>query len=46
MSELGELGLLGATLPAQYGGSEVNYVSYGLICSEVRAGRQCYRSAE
>ena len=31
MNELGQLGLLGATLPAQYGGSDVNYVSYGLV---------------
>ncbi|OUS23169.1 hypothetical protein A9Q98_16035 [Thalassotalea sp. 42_200_T64] len=35
MRELGELVLLGATLPSQYGGSEVNYVSYGLIAREV-----------
>tara|TARA_R110000744_G_scaffold25221_1_gene62741 strand:- start:2593 stop:2826 length:234 start_codon:yes stop_codon:yes gene_type:complete len=31
MRELGQLGLLGATLPAKYGGSEVNYVRYGLF---------------
>jgi glutaryl-CoA dehydrogenase len=29
--EMGALGLLGATLPAEYGGAELNYVSYGLI---------------
>lgn len=45
MSELGELGLLGATLPAQYGGSEVNYVSYGLIAREVERVDSGYRSA-
>jgi len=44
MTELGELGLLGATLPAQYGGSEVNYVSYGLIAREVDRVDCSYRS--
>ena len=29
--EMGELGLLGATLPVEYGGSGLNYVCYGLI---------------
>ncbi len=45
MTELGELGLLGATLPAEYGGSEVNYVSYGLIAREVERVDSGYRSA-
>ncbi len=45
MNELGALGLLGATLPAQYGGSEVNYVSYGLIAREVERVDSGYRSA-
>lgn len=45
MRELGQLGLLGATLPAQYGGSEVNYVSYGLIAREVERVDSGYRSA-
>lgn len=45
MNELGELGLLGSTLPAQYGGSEVNYVSYGLIAREVERVDSGYRSA-
>lgn len=45
MRELGELGLLGATLPAEYGGSEVNYVSYGLIAREVERVDSGYRSA-
>ena len=35
MNELGQLGLLGANLPSQYGGSDVNYVSYGLVAREV-----------
>ena len=45
MTELGELGLLGATLPTQYGGSEVNYVSYGLVAREVERVDSGYRSA-
>jgi glutaryl-CoA dehydrogenase len=35
MSEMGELGLLGATVSPEYGGSGVNHVSYGLIAREV-----------
>src|SRR3546814_4152983 len=34
-SEMGELGLLGATIPEEYGGAGLNYVSYGLIAREV-----------
>jgi glutaryl-CoA dehydrogenase len=45
MNEMGELGLLGSTLPSQYGGSEVNYVSYGLIAREVERVDSGYRSA-
>ncbi|MDZ7670853.1 MAG: acyl-CoA dehydrogenase [Gammaproteobacteria bacterium] len=45
MNELGELGLLGATLPAKYGCSEVNYVSYGLMAREVERVDSGYRSA-
>ena len=45
MTELGELGLLGSTLPSQYGGSEVNYVSYGLVAREVERVDSGYRSA-
>ncbi|MBX3707455.1 MAG: acyl-CoA dehydrogenase [Pseudomonadales bacterium] len=45
MNEMGELGLLGATLPARYGCSEVNYVSYGLMAREVERVDSGYRSA-
>jgi len=45
MNEMGELGLLGATLPEQYGGSSVNYVSYGLTAREVERVDSGYRSA-
>ncbi len=42
--EMGELGLLGATLPEQYGGAGLNYVSYGLIAREVERVDSGYRS--
>jgi len=45
MKELGELGLLGCTLPEKYGCSSVNYVSYGLIAREVERVDSGYRSA-
>jgi glutaryl-CoA dehydrogenase len=45
MSEMGALGLLGATLPAEYGGAEVDHVSYGLIAREVERVDSGYRSA-
>ena len=42
--EMGEMGLLGATLPPQYGGAGLNYVSYGLIAREVEYVDSGYRS--
>ena len=45
MTEMGALGLLGATLPAKYGCAEVNYVSYGLMAREVERVDSGYRSA-
>ncbi|TAH46120.1 MAG: acyl-CoA dehydrogenase [Betaproteobacteria bacterium] len=42
--EMGELGLLGATIPEQYGGAGMNYVSYGLIAREVERVDSGYRS--
>jgi glutaryl-CoA dehydrogenase len=45
MNEMGALGLLGATLPAKYGCSGVNYVSYGLAAREVERVDSGYRSA-
>jgi glutaryl-CoA dehydrogenase len=45
MKELGALGLLGATLPSEYGGAGVNYVSYGLIAREIERVDSGYRSA-
>ena len=45
MNEMGGMGLLGCTLPEEYGGSELNYVSYGLIAREVERVDSGYRSA-
>ena len=42
--EMGETGLLGAMIPEQYGGSGLNYVSYGLIAREVERVDSGYRS--
>ena len=42
--EMGELGLLGATLPEEYGGAGLNYVSYGLIAREIERVDSGYRS--
>jgi glutaryl-CoA dehydrogenase len=45
MNELGELGLLGSTLPEKYGCANVNHVVYGLIAREVERVDSSYRSA-
>ncbi len=42
--QLGELGLLGCTLPAEYGGSASSYVAYGLIAREIERVDSGYRS--
>lgn len=42
--EMGELGLLGPTIPEQYGGPALNYVSYGLIAREIERVDSGYRS--
>jgi glutaryl-CoA dehydrogenase len=42
--EMGELGLLGATIPAEYGGAGLNYVCYGLIAREIERVDSGYRS--
>ena len=43
-NEMGALGLLGVTIPTQYGGSGANYVSYGLVAREVERVDSGYRS--
>jgi glutaryl-CoA dehydrogenase len=45
MHEMGALGLLGATIPAEYGGAGLNYVSYGLVARAVERVDSGYRSA-
>jgi glutaryl-CoA dehydrogenase len=42
--EMGALGLLGPTIPTEYGGSGLNYVCYGLIAREVERIDSGYRS--
>src|ERR1700693_2539838 len=42
--EMGALGLLGSTLPAEYGGAGLNYVCYGLIAREIERVDSGYRS--
>lgn len=42
--EIASLGLLGATLPTQYGGGGLGAVSYGLICQELERGDSGLRS--
>ncbi|MDI6837960.1 MAG: acyl-CoA dehydrogenase, partial [Rhizobiaceae bacterium] len=45
MTEMGELGLLGPTIPEEFGGVGANYVSYGLVAREVERVDSGYRSA-
>ncbi len=42
--EMGALGLLGPTIPSEYGGAGLNYVCYGLIAREVERVDSGYRS--
>lgn len=45
MNEMGEMGLLGSTIPEEYGGAGLSYVVYGLIAREVERVDSGYRSA-
>ena len=45
MTEMGELGLLGPTLPEEYGCAGVSHVAYGLVAREVERVDSGYRSA-
>ncbi len=45
MSEMGEMGLLGPTIPEEFGGAGVSHVAYGLIGREVERVDSGYRSA-
>ena len=42
--EMGALGLFGPTIPAEYGGAGLNYVSYGLIAREIERVDSGFRS--
>ncbi len=44
VNEMGALGLLGSTLPEEYGGAGVNHVCYGLAAREVERVDSAYRS--
>lgn len=44
-NEMGEMGLLGSTIPEAYGGAGLNHVCYGLIAREVERVDSGYRSA-
>jgi glutaryl-CoA dehydrogenase len=45
LTEMGELGLLGATIPEEYGCAGASYVAYGLVAREVERVDSGYRSA-
>jgi len=45
LNEMGALGLLGATIPEEYGGAGLGYVAYGLIAREIERVDSGYRSA-
>ncbi len=45
MTEMGAMGFLGITLPEEYGGADMSYVSYGLVAREVERVDFGYRSA-
>ncbi len=44
IGEIADMGLLGCSLPEQYGGAGLNGVSYGLICQELERGDSGIRS--
>ena len=44
LPEMGELGLLGPTIPEEYGGAGLGYVAYGLIARELERVDSGYRS--
>ncbi|CAN5240799.1 acyl-CoA dehydrogenase family protein [soil metagenome] len=44
IAKLGKLGLLGMTLPSNYGGIDASYVNYGIVCQELERGDSGIRS--
>ncbi len=45
MREMGDLGLLGATIPSEYAGAGASYTVYGLVAREIERVDSGYRSA-
>src|SRR6266545_4282840 len=45
LPEMGAMGLLGPTIPEEYGGAGLGYVAYGLIAREIERVDSAYRSA-
>jgi glutaryl-CoA dehydrogenase len=45
MREMGQLGLIGATIPVEYGGAGLGYIAYGLIARAIERVDSGYRSA-
>src|ERR1700692_1398014 len=45
LNEMGALGLIGSTIPEEYGGAGLGYVAYGLIAREIERVDSGYRSA-
>jgi glutaryl-CoA dehydrogenase (non-decarboxylating) len=44
IEEMGELGLLGAVVPPEYGGGGLDFVSEALICEEIERGESAFRT--
>ncbi|MCF2487127.1 acyl-CoA dehydrogenase family protein [Dyadobacter sp. CY347] len=44
MKKFGEIGVFGATIPVEYGGGGLDYISYGLMCQEIERGDSGMRS--
>ena len=44
VKKFGELGAFGTTLPKEYGGGGLDYVSFGLMCQEIERGDSSMRS--
>ena len=44
VKQLGELGCFGPTIPEEYGGGGLDYISYGLMMQELERGDSCVRS--
>lgn len=44
IAKFGEAGIFGATLPENYGGGGLDYISYGLLCQEIERGDSGMRS--